>query len=44
MTDDIFNVEIKHDRDHWVVYVNGEFFCTADSHLEAVKELYETYK
>ena len=32
-------VEIKRERDHFVVYVDGEFFCTADTHLEAVQEL-----
>lgn len=29
---------------HWEVYVDGVFFCSADSQLEAVKELYEAYK
>lgn len=24
---------------HYVAYVNGEFFCTADTYNEAVKEL-----
>lgn len=44
MTTDIHDVEITHDRDHLVVYVNGEFFCTADTYSEAVKEVYEAYK
>ena len=33
------DVEIKRERDHFIVYVDGEFFCTADTHLEAVQEL-----
>lgn len=40
----IHNVEIKQVRGHWEVYVNGEFFCSADSYIEAVNELYEAYK
>ena len=28
---------------HWEVYVNGEFFCSADSYMEAVKELTAEY-
>lgn len=35
------DVQIKQIRDHWEVYVNGEFFCSSDSHIEAVNELYE---
>lgn len=35
------DVQIKQIRDHWEVYVNGEFFCSADSCIEAVNELYE---
>lgn len=35
----MFDVEIKRERDHYIVYVDGEFFCTADTHLEAVQEL-----
>lgn len=41
---DIYDVKIKQVRGHWVVYVNGKFFCTADSYIEAVNELYDTYK
>ena len=44
MTSSVHDVQIKQVRDHWVVYVNGKFFCTADSYIEAVNELYETYK
>lgn len=41
---DIHDVQIKQVRGHWEVYVNGEFFCTADSYLEAVMEINEFYK
>lgn len=37
-------VRIIQDRGHWVVYVDNKFFCTADSYIEAVNELYEAYK
>ena len=42
MTDKILeqSVHIKHVRDHWEVYVNDEFLCSADSYLEAVNEYY----
>ena len=32
------NVHIEQVRDHWVVYVDGDFFCSADTYLEAVDE------
>ena len=41
MDDTILEVQIKQIRGHWEVYVNGKFFCTADSYVEAVKEFYE---
>ena len=31
--------EIKRDYDHYVVYINGNFYCTADSYDEAVEEV-----
>ena len=34
------NVYIKQIRDHWELYVDGDFFCSADSYLEAVNEYY----
>lgn len=37
-------VKIVQSRGCWIVYVNGEFFCSADSYVEAVNELYEAYK
>ena len=39
----IAEVQIKQTRGHFEVYVNGEFFCTTDSCIEAVNELYEAY-
>ena len=35
----IHNVEMEQKRGHWVVYIDGEFFCTADTELEAIREL-----
>lgn len=32
-------IDISRDIDHYVVFVDGEFFCTADTHQEAVREL-----
>ena len=39
----IHEVKIHQTRGHWEVYINGEFFCSADSYTEAVNELFETY-
>ena len=33
------DVKINLEKGHYVVYVNGEFYCSADTHLEAVQEL-----
>ena len=32
---------IIHDREHYVVYIDGEFFCTADKLNEAAREAEE---
>lgn len=32
-------IDIVYDRGHYVVHVDGVFFCTADTHQEAVREL-----
>lgn len=32
-------IDIVYKVDHYVVYVDGKFFCTADTHEEACKEL-----
>lgn len=37
-------VKIIQVRGHYEVYTDGEFFCSADSYVEAVNELYEFYK
>ena len=31
-------------RGHFEVHINGEFYCSADTWLEAVKEVEEFYK
>lgn len=33
------NIDITYVVDHYVVMVDGQFFCTADTHEEAVREL-----
>ncbi len=40
---DIHEIEIKQVMEHWQVYINGEFFCSADSYNEAVNEIKMTY-
>lgn len=35
------NIDIVREGNHYVAYVNGEFFCSADTHHEAVMELRE---
>lgn len=35
------SVRIVHEYNHYVVYVNEKFFCSADTYTEAVKELEE---
>lgn len=44
MTTAVREVEIKQVRGHWEVYIDGKFFCSADSYIEAAKEVYEAYK
>lgn len=43
MPADIYDLTIKQVRGHWEVYVNNEFFCTSDSYIEAIHEVYEVY-
>ena len=33
------NYDIVHENGHYTVYVDGEFFCSADTHLEAEQEV-----
>ena len=34
-------VDIKRHRGHFVVYINGKFYCTADDEKEAAQEVAE---
>lgn len=43
MANDVHEVQIRQVKEHWEVRINGEFFCTADSYVEAVNELQEVY-
>lgn len=36
-TDDI---EFVQTQGHWEVYINGEFFCSADNYIEALVTVY----
>lgn len=36
------SVEITASHGHWEVYINGKFYCSADTFSEAVKE-YQNY-
>ena len=33
------DVKIQRDGNHYAVYVNGKFYCSADTYHEAVQEL-----
>lgn len=35
------NVDIKRRKEHFEVYIEGKFFCTADNEREAAKEAME---
>lgn len=32
-------IDIICEYGHYVVYINGKFYCSADTHIEAVEEL-----
>lgn len=32
------NVVIKHEGDHYAVYIDNVFYCSADTYYEAAKE------
>lgn len=32
-------ISIRHERGHYEVYINGDFFCSADTYCEALKEV-----
>lgn len=38
---DISKVNIEQVRGHWEVYIDGKFFCSADTHLEAINEIFK---
>lgn len=40
---DIYEIDIKQVMEHWHVYINGEFFCSADTYNEAIKEVRAAY-
>lgn len=39
----IYNVELKQVFGHWEVYIDGKFFCTADTPMEAIQEIDSEY-
>lgn len=43
MANGIHEVNIAQVGGHWEVYINGEFFCSADSYTEAVGEIRSVY-
>lgn len=38
MENDAPKIKITQVRGHWEVYLDGEFYCSADSYTEAVEE------
>lgn len=34
-----YSYEIKHERDHYEVYIDGMFYCSADTPEEAIDEV-----
>lgn len=43
MAAEIREFSIKQVMDHWQVYINGEFFCSADTYKEAIDEVRSVY-
>ena len=43
MAEGVNEVQIVQERGHWVIRINGDFFCTADTYSEAINELWEVY-
>ena len=33
------DIDITREKEYWVAYVDGKFFCTADSYSEAEEEV-----
>ena len=44
MPEGVNEVKIIQYRGHYVIYVNNAFYCTADSYIEAINELYEVHR
>ena len=44
MVEDINSVKIEQEYGHYVVTINGNFYCSADTFLEAVREVEEIYE
>lgn len=38
-----YSMMVIHERDHYELWVDGEFFCSADTVSEAMKEYEEWY-
>ena len=38
------NYKIVPDREHFLVYIDGKFYCSADTESEAEKEVKDFYK
>lgn len=32
-------IEVKRERDYWIIYYNGEFYCTCDNRREVDEEI-----
>lgn len=43
MAEKINDVSIKQVHGHWEVHINGDFFCSADTYVEALNEIFEVY-
>lgn len=39
MNEHIHEIKIEQVRGHWEVYINGRFYCSADSYTEAMNEI-----
>ena len=39
MQGDIYSVKIKESYGHYEVYINDEFYCSADNLIEAIQEV-----
>ena len=43
MTMDIHEIKVTQTRGHWEVYINGDFYCSADTYNEAMDEVLNNY-